>query len=104
MGKLSKELQQQLISEFESSNMTFKAFCEQKGITFSSFKNFLYNSKRNSKKPRGSTQSFVPVVIDKPITKNEEAGIKVIFKSGVTLVISSDFKEALLLKLINVLS
>lgn len=104
MGKLSKELQNQLVSEFHSGNMTCKAFCEKKGITFSSFKNFLYNSKRNTRNSSNTIQSFVPVVIDESITKNEEPGIKIIFKSGVSLVISNDFKEALLLKLINILS
>lgn len=104
MGKLSKELQQQLVSEFESSSMTCKAFCEKKGLTFSSFKNFLYNSKQSSKKVKNEVQSFIPVVIDEPITKVESGEIKIIFKNGVALIISNDFKEALLLKLINILS
>ena len=100
MAKATDELRDQMIAEFHSGGAGMKEFCKAKGIAYSTFKNWLYRSKKQTKDLQ--TAQFVPITIQKEVCSTEE--IKVTLKNGISLIISNTFNEEVLLKLIKVLN
>ncbi|WP_052808354.1 IS66 family insertion sequence element accessory protein TnpA [Methyloterricola oryzae] len=102
---------------WQSSGLSQRAYCQREGLSFSAFG---YWRSRVKARVEASLPAFVPVLIEEPAVKAEEAervagsespalispgfgtGVEIRLKSGRTIVVSEHFDEAVLARVIRV--
>lgn len=83
----SQEEKEEILSEYHQSGLPQQQFCQQRGIKFSTFKNWKY-SKIMSKETRVSPSSFIEVKIkDDEIVTDSQMVIKIIHPNGTVIEI-----------------
>jgi hypothetical protein len=102
---------------WQSSGLSQRAYCQREGLSFSAFG---YWRSRMNATPATPAATFVPLLIEAPAVKAEEAevavgsgspapispglgaGVEVRLKSDRTIVVAENFDEAVLAKVIRV--